>query len=110
MKRVLLGFLFVPAFAFGSPFLVCDPYPTTGQTPTAFVVTIAGQPAPIVTPAVTVSEGVMLKLDLGPLNLSGNKTLTVKARNAWGESPASPTFSFAAGSPGVPGGIGLVAQ
>lgn len=110
MKALVFGLLFLPAIALGSPFLVCDPYPSTVTQPTEFVVTISGVSAPIVTPAVAVTGGVAMRLDLGPMNLSGNKTLTAKARNAWGESVSSAPFVFTAGSPGAPGGLGLSAQ
>lgn len=110
MKTIVFGLLCFPALALGSPFLICDPYPATGTPPTEFVVTISGVSAPVVTPAVAVTGGVAMRLDLGPLNLSGSKTLTAKARNSWGESSASAPFQFAAGSPGAPGGLGLSAQ
>lgn len=110
MKALVSGLLFLPAIALSSPFLICDPYPATGTPPTEFVVTISGVSAPVVTPAVAVTGGVAMRLDLGPLNLSGSKTLTAKARNAWGESVSSAPFVFTAGSPGAPGGLGLSAH
>lgn len=110
MKTIVFGLLCFPALALGSPFLICDPYPATGTPPTEFVVTISGVSAPIVTPAVSVAGGKAMKLDLEPLNLSGSKTVTAKARNAWGESVSSAPFIFTAGSPGAPGGLGLSAQ
>ena len=109
MKVSLMGCAF-SATAMAAPFLVCDPYPATGQQPTEFVVTLSGLATPIVSPAVDVTGGKALKLDLGPLNLAGSRTVTAKARNAWGESAASPPFTFTAGVPGVPGGFGLSAQ
>lgn len=111
MRRVMVGLWCLASGAVSAaPFLTCDPYPATGQQPTEFVVTIAGLTAPVVTPAVDVTGGKALRLDLGPLNLSGSKTITAKARNAWGESAASAPFTFTAGVPGVPGGLGLSAQ
>ena len=111
MRRATAGVLLLASGAVSAaPFLVCDPYPATGQPPTEFVVTMTGVATPIVTPAVDVSGGKALRLDLGPLNLSGSKTVTAKARNAWGESAASAPFTFTAGVPGVPGGLGLSAQ
>ena len=91
-----------------APFLTCDPYPTTGAYPTEFVVTVSGITNPIVTPAVDVTGGKAMRLDLGPLNLSGAKTVTAKSRNAWGESANSAPFSFTAGSPAPVTGIGLL--
>jgi hypothetical protein len=81
-KFLLLGLL--PFSVQAAPFLTCDPYPSTGLQPSEFVVTVSGVTAPIVTPAVAVTGGVAMRLDLGPLNLSGAKTVTAKARNAWG--------------------------
>jgi hypothetical protein len=96
-----------------SPFLVCDPYPTdvaAQAVPTEFVVSISGL-APITSPAVPAGAGkVALKLDLGPLNLSGARTVTARAKNLWGESVESAPFTFTAGAPAVPGGLGLSAQ
>jgi hypothetical protein len=93
-----------------APFLISSPYPTdvaTQVVPTEFVVSISGL-TPITTPAVPAgSNQVRLRLDLGPLELSGAKTATAKARNAWGESANSAPFSFTAGAPAVPTGIGL---
>lgn len=99
--------------ASAAPFLICDPYPTDAPAqavPTEFVVTISGLAEPIVSPAVDAPGGKALRLDLGPLNLSGAKTVTAKARNQWGESASSAPLAFAAGAPAAPGGIGLSAQ
>lgn len=105
---LLLGLL--PASVLAAPFLVCDPYPATGQQPTDFIVTISGIANPVVSPAIDVTGGKALHLDLGPLNLTGSRTVTAKARNQWGESASSSPFTFTAGVPGTPGGIGLSAQ
>ena len=111
MKKLALLTILLPGMAFASPFLTCDPYPNTGPQPTEFVVNISGIVVPIVTPAVDVTGGKGMKLDLGPLNLVGAKTVTAKARNpAYGESALSAPFSFTAGVPAVPGGLTLSAQ
>lgn len=108
---VLIGlvvlFAMMVRYAWAAPFLVCDPYPATGQQPTEFVVTISGLPAPIITPAVETPKGKAMKLDLGPLNLSGSRTMTARARNLWGESEDSLPFTAIAGRPVVPTGITL---
>lgn len=98
----------LPAAA--APFLVCDPYPPNAAQPTEFVVTVSGVTNPIVTPAVDVTGGKALRLDLGPLNLTGQRTVTAQARNAWGESASSAPFVFTAGAPLSPTGIGLRMQ
>lgn len=111
MKRLgLLALALFSGGALAAPFLVCDPYPATGQQPTEFVVTVSGIADPIVTPAVDVTGGKALRLDLGPLNLSGSKTVTAKARNLWGESADSAPLAFSAGTSSAPGGLGLSAQ
>lgn len=96
--------------AIAAPFLVCDPYPLTAVQPTEFVVTISGVTAPIITPAIDVAGGKAMKLDLGPLNLTGTRTVTAKAQNLWGESANSAPFTFTAAAPVTPTGFGLSAQ
>ena len=114
MKR-LLGLLAVlPVIAQAAPFLTATPYATNvaGEAvPSEFIVTISGITQPITTPAVSVGTNqVGLKLDLGPLNLSGSKTVTAKAKNFYGESTASVPLTFTAGPPTAPSGLGLSAQ
>lgn len=114
MKNLVFALLyFVSTVALGGPWLIADPYPTNQPStaiPTEFVVTISGIAAPVVSPAVDVTGGKGLKLDLGPLNLSGTRTVTAKARNSWGESAASAALTFTAGPPTAPTGLGLSAQ
>lgn len=70
--------------------------------------TITGIAEPILTPAIDVAGGKAMRLDLGPLNLSGPKTVTVKARNMWGgESASSAPLTFIAGPAAAPSGITL---
>jgi len=91
-----------------APFIVSDPYPSTGPQPDEFVITVSGQTDPVVVPATSTTQGAMLKWDVA--GISGSKTITAKARNAWGESTASGPFTFTAGTPATPSGIGLSAQ
>lgn len=93
-----------------APFLVCDPYPSTAQQPTEFVVTVSGVATPVVTPAVDVTGGKGLRLDLASLNLSGPRNVTARARNVWGESVESAPLNFVAGPPNAPIGFGLLPQ
>ena len=108
-KTMILSLLLV-GVAQAAPFLVCDPYPASSTQPTSFTVTISGVTNPIPTPAVAVTGGVAMHLDLGPYNLTGARTLTVVANNLWGSSVASSPLAFTAGTPGVPSGLGLAAQ
>jgi len=104
---VLLGALCSTATA--APFLLCDPYPSSGPQPVEFLVTVGTAP-PVVVPATRQTDGsVILKWDIAGIG-TGAKTVTAKARNAWGESAASAPFSFTAGTPAAPGGIGLSAN
>ena len=74
------------------------------------MVTISGVANPVVSPAVDVTGGKALRLDLGPLNLTGSRTVTAKARNAWGESANSSPLTFTAGAPTATSGITLLAN
>ena len=106
----------IPAFLFAlasipahaAPFVVSDPYPSSGPQPTEFIITVSGSATPVIIPATTTAQGAMLKWDVA--GISGSKTITAKARNAWGESAASGPFTFTAGTPAAPSGIGLSAQ
>ena len=96
----------IPAHA--APFVVSDPYLSSGPQPTEFVITVSGQSAPVIVPATSTEQGVILRWDV--VGISGSKTITVKARNPWGESAATPPFTFTAGTPATPSGIGLSVQ
>lgn len=106
----LLSGMLLPLTSLASPFLICDPYPSTGQQPTDFSVTISGITNPVISPSVDVTGGKSLKLDLGPLNLTGTRTVTVVARNQWGVSASSSPLVFTAGVPTSPAGITLSAH
>jgi hypothetical protein len=89
-----------------APFLVCDPYPADKPQPDVFLVTVGTAP-PISVPASKDANGsVALKWDLASIG-TGAKTVTVKAKSAWGESADSTPFSFTPGVPVTPGRIGL---
>jgi len=103
MKKLLVLLLLFPFAVTAAPFLVCAPYPDTGPQPTEFVVTLGTQT--ITVPATPSDpgepEGVWMKWDLAGLN-PGKHTVTVKARNAWGESADSAPFVFIVGGVAVP--------
>jgi len=96
----------MPVYA--APFVISSPYPPDGPQPTEFVVTVSGRSASVIVPATSTAQGAILKWDVA--GISGSTTITAKARNAWGESAASGPFTFTAGTPAVPSGIGLSAQ
>jgi hypothetical protein len=109
----LLTALLAPA-AMAAPWLECDVYPTGKPQPTEFVISVSGSSTPIVSSAVSSgSGGVYLHADVGSWT-AGAKTVTVKARNAAGESAASAPFSFTVQPPvtplAAPTGIGLSAD
>ena len=111
MKKVsALPFLFALASApiYAAPFVVSDPYPPDAAQPTEFVITVSGTQTPVIVPATATPQGVILKWDVAAQE--GSKTITVKARNMWGESAASLPFSFTAEKPVAPTGIGLSVQ
>ena len=114
MKRLLGLLAFLPVVAQAAPFLVASPYATNvaGEAvPTEFVVAISGITQRIIAPAISVGTNqVGLKFDLGPLNLSGPRTVTARARNYWAESAESTALTFTAGPPTAPTGLGLSAQ
>jgi len=111
MKKVsALPFLWALASApiYAAPFVVSDPYPPDGPQPTEFVISVSGNQTPVIIPATATPQGVILKWDVAAVK--GSKTITAKARNPWGESAATPPFTFTAGTPAVPTGIGLSAR
>lgn len=105
-----LPFLFALAsFSINAaPFVVSDPYQPDSPQPTEFVISVSGTQTPVIIPATATPKGAILKWDVS--GLSGSKTITAKARNPWGESAATPPFTFTAGTPAVPTGIGLSVQ
>lgn len=116
MKKFLFATLYsvvcIPWIGHTAPFLTADPYPTTVDQraiPTEFVVTIVGM-SPITTQAVPAdANSVCLYLDLGPLNLLGEKTMTVRARNSEGdESKESLPLTAWFGPPGAPTNLRIV--
>lgn len=90
---------------YAAPFVVSDPYPPDAAQPTEFVISVSGTQTPVIIPATATPQGAILRWDV--VGLSGQKTVTVKARNTWGESAASDPFGFTAGTPAKPTGIGL---
>ena len=108
MKNIsALPFLCALASApiYAAPFVVSDPYPPDAAQPTEFVISVSGTQTPVIIPATATPQGAILRWDV--VGLSGPKTVTVKARNPWGESAASDPFEFTAGTPAKPTGIGL---
>ena len=111
MKNIsALPFLFALASfpIYAAPFVVSDPYPPDGPQPTEFVISVSGTQTPVIIPATSTPQGPILKWDVAAQK--GSKTITVKARNEWGESVASLPFSFTAEKPAAPTGIGLSVQ
>jgi uncharacterized RDD family membrane protein YckC len=104
----LAALLLFPFAVSAAPFLTCDPYPPTGAQPTEFVVTISGVAQPVITPAVAVTGGKAMMLDLGPLNLNGERTFTARARNAYGQSAESQPLTTWVGPPSAPTNLRVI--
>lgn len=95
--------------AFGSPFLVCNSYPTTVSQPTDFMVTV-DLATPVDSPAQANPDGsVQLHYDLAAV-ANGAHTVTVTACNQWGCSAASSPFSFAKATSATPAGLSISKQ
>ncbi len=101
----LLALLLVLVSTAGAtPFLVCDPYPSTVVQPTYFLLVFDGG-TPIQSPVEAVTGGVRLHYDVGALTKT-NHTSTVAACNTGGCSTVVP-FSFTLAVPASPVGIKL---
>jgi hypothetical protein len=101
----IIAVLIMCGTAAASPFLVCDPYDAAVGVDT-FVITIDGGTA-YTSPAQVMTDGkTRLYLDLGSVT-SGSHSMTIKARNVWGDSATAP-FEFTKSVPSAPVGIGLV--
>jgi hypothetical protein len=107
MKKISMLFALLSASAAqAAPFLVCDSYPANAIQPDSFVVKVSGLPD-VTVPAVKDKNGLnYLRYDVAAL--SGQKTITVHAKNAWGISAASAPFTVTAGSPPIPAGITII--
>ncbi len=104
MFLVLLISAMLAGTAFAGPYLVCAPYPVGDPQPSEFVLLLDGRE--IVEPAYKNPDGsVQLFYDLAQVN-SGPHSLTVAARNEWGDSAAVP-FPFTKSLPAVPAGISI---
>jgi hypothetical protein len=101
--RLLIAFLAAVSTAQAAPFLVSEGYPANVIQPDSFIVKVSGLPD-VTVPAVKDKNGLYyLRYDVAAL--SGQKTITVQAKNAWGISAASAPFTVTAGSPPIPAGI-----
>lgn len=110
MRRLLLIAALIAPPAMAAPFIVSAPYAATAVQPESFVLSFAGNATPVVVTASKDGAGLAyLRYDAAPLS-GGQQTVTVKARNAWGDSAASSPFTFTAGIPGKPDGITLSPQ
>ena len=106
MKKISVLAVLIANTATAAPFLVCDPYPADVVQPDGFVVNVSGLPA-VTVPASKDANGLnYLKYDVGAI--SGQKTITVQGKNAWGVSSASAPFTVTAGSPQRPVGITII--
>ena len=108
MKTLLLMMAFMVCYGIGwaSPYLTCDPYPSTVMQPTSFVGQING--VDFICPATELADGsVTMMFDLDGFWVQGDNSFSVKATTAYGESTAA-SDSFIAGIPTSPTGCGVV--
>lgn len=85
-------FLIMSTLAFGSPFLVSDPYPPKESKLSKFLVTIDGKTSES-SPAKNSDGSFYLKYDLGELQ-DGTYTVTIKAVDTSGKESSPATYSF----------------
>jgi hypothetical protein len=106
MKVILCLFaLLIATPCFASPFITCEPYSAGAAQPDSFTVVLNGTTYTAIPE--TVTGGVRLKFDLAGKWIAGTNNATIKAANMWGESATVP-FSFIAGAPAPPSGVGLI--
>jgi len=96
--------LTAPMMVRAAPYLICDPYPTTGSQPTEFGVTVDGAAA-VTSAAQTLTDGSRrLHYDLAGVATGGHSVTykPVLVDPYWGrlEGPASDPFAFT--KPGAP--------
>lgn len=96
----------VATSAMAAPFLVSAPIAASdANAPTSYLLTFDGGSE--IETAVTVSgANVYLHYDLAGTT-NGAHAVTVKAKNMWGASAASSSYSFSKGVPSVPTGISI---
>ncbi len=92
------------SISYASPYLICDPYPTTVVQPTYFELTIDGGAAIQSVPQTT-ADGKRLYYDLASVT-TGSHNMTIKACNEWGCSSSVP-FSLTKAVPVAPANIKL---
>ena len=102
------GLLCGPAVIWAAPFIVCDPYPSTGAQPTYFVVVPDGGAAVSSPPLTQTDGGKILHYDLASI-ANGQHNYTVAACDTWGCTAAVP-FSFTKGVLSAPSGLRLSNQ
>ncbi len=115
MKKIGLALIFTTCLigliwssCSAAPFLVCNPYPSTGTQPDYFSVVMDSGTAVQSTPY-SVTGGVELHYDLSA-TATGSHTASVAAcSNTWGCSAATP-FTFTKALPAAPAGIGVSGQ
>jgi hypothetical protein len=107
---ILLSIILPASVSYAGPFLVSDPYPTTGSQPTHFSIVEGANPE-VLSPAETVSGQKRLHYDLAGIT-TGTHNYTVKAviiDPVWGRLDSS-SVPFAFQKPGpapAPGNIAL---
>lgn len=89
---LLVGWALLPGLVVAAPFLVSDPYPATGGQPDSFVISETGKPDVTIPASINQTGLKYFRWDLAELP-TGRHDLSIKAKNMWGVSSASP-FGF----------------
>jgi len=84
------------------PYLICSP---TVEDITSYLIDLDGQVTET-PPNIIGDNSKRLYFDVSNVSL-GSHTVIIKAKNRWGESPASDSFEFEKNLPSTPSGIGL---
>ena len=116
--RILVFFLVIfslilafSTIAESAPFLVCDPYPASGQQPIAFILIFDNGTPMEVGIQTNADGGVQLHYDLSSLAV-GAHTVVAQSKTLWGVSASSVPLSFVkpATVPAAPTTLQLKAQ
>jgi hypothetical protein len=99
---VLFMAIFVPSLVFASPFLTCDPYPTSDGI-TKFYLTFDGG-NPILVPVATGTSGTNFMYDLSAIPIGQHSVVARACRDdaTWGEECSDLSAPFAFTRPAKP--------
>ena len=110
MRLILTCLLLLPAVCGSAPFLVADPYPSSGPQPDSFSC-VFDSGAAVSIPATANTDGSkQLHYDLAAMASGPHTAQCAAVSTLWGSSAQSGKLSFSAGVPAVPSNLGLSAK